>query len=95
MPGIPSRLPQRLRSHPHAWPPRGLSYICLTKSTLTVRISEEEKSALALRAQAEDITTGALVRRIIREKTFVTSEDLLAEMQASMGDKRLAIKKRA
>lgn len=64
-------------------------------STLTVRISEEEKAALALRAQAEGITMGALVRRMIQAKTFVTSEDLLAEMQASMGDKRLAIKKRA
>ena len=75
--------------------PRGLSSICLTMSTLTVRISEEEKAALALRAQAEGITMGALVRRMIRAKTFVSSEDLLAEMQASMGDKRLAIKKRA
>jgi hypothetical protein len=62
-------------------------------SILTVRISEEEKALLAKRAKAEGTTTGALVRRLIQEKTFVTSADLLAEMQSLMGDKRLAIRK--
>ncbi|MFZ4765437.1 MAG: plasmid mobilization protein [Roseimicrobium sp.] len=61
-------------------------------SVLTVRISEKEKAALAVRAKAEGTTTGALVRRMIQEKPFTTSADLLAEIQTLMGDKRLAIK---
>ena len=64
-------------------------------SILTVRISEEEKAALAKRAQSEGTTTGALVRRLIQEKPLSTSADLLAEMKSLMGDKRLAINKRA
>ena len=63
-------------------------------SVLTVRISDEEKAALARRAKAEGTTAGALVRRMIAEKQFTTSADLLAEIQTHMGDKRLAIKKR-
>lgn len=74
---------------------RGLSYICLTMSILTVRISDEEKAALARRAKAEGITTGALVRRMIQQKPLTTAADLLAEIEGCMGDKRLAIKKRA
>jgi hypothetical protein len=62
-------------------------------SILTVRISDAEKAALAKRAKSEGTTTGALVRRLIQEKPFATSADLLAEMQSLMGDKRLAIKK--
>jgi hypothetical protein len=64
-------------------------------SILTVRISSEEKAALAKRAKSEGTTSGALVRRLIQEKPFTTSADLLAEMQTLLGDKRLAIKKRA
>ena len=64
-------------------------------SILTVRISEEEKAALAKRAQSESTTTGALVRRLIQEQPLSTSADLLAEMKSLMGDKRLAINKRA
>ena len=64
-------------------------------SILTVRISDEEKAILAKRAKSEGTTTGALVRRLIQEKPFSTSADLLVEMQTLMGDKRLAIKKRA
>jgi hypothetical protein len=62
-------------------------------SILTVRISDEEKALLARRAKVEGTTTGALVRRLIQEKSFVTSADLLAEMQSLLGDKRLAIHK--
>ncbi len=74
---------------------QGLSYICLTMSILTVRISDDEKAALARRAKAEGISTGALVRRMIQEKPLTTAADLLAEIEGRMGDKRLAIKKRA
>lgn len=62
-------------------------------SFLTVRISDDEKAALARRAKEEGTTTGALVRRLIQEKPFTTSADLLEEMQSMMGDKRLEIRK--
>lgn len=62
-------------------------------SVLTVRISDEEKALLVKRAQSEGTTTGALVRRLIQEKSFVTAADLLEEMQSYLGDKRLTIRK--
>ncbi len=74
---------------------RKLSYIRLTMNTLTVRISDEDKAALARRAKAEGITTGALVRRMIQEKPITSATDLLKEIEGRMGDKRLAIAKRA
>ena len=63
-------------------------------SVLTVRISEKEKAELARRAKLEGTTTGGLVRRLIREKPFVVAADLMAEMDALLGDKRLAVKPR-
>lgn len=62
-------------------------------SVLTVRLSDKEKALLVKRAQSEGTTTGALVRRLIQEKSFVTAADLLEEMQSSLGDKRLTIRK--
>lgn len=76
-------------------PSMHLSYICHTMGVLTVRISDEEKAALSRRAKAEGTTESALVRRMIQEKPFATSADLLAEIETLMGDKRLAVKKRA
>jgi len=64
-------------------------------SVLTIRLSEEEKRSLQRRAKAEKTTTGALVRQLINEKPFATSADLLAEMDALKGDKRLAAKRRS
>ena len=63
-------------------------------SVLTVRISEKEKAELTRRAKSAGTTTGGLVRRLIREKPFVVAADLLAEMDALMGDKRLAVRPR-
>ncbi len=63
-------------------------------SILSVRLSEEEKAALQRRAKDEGCTTGALVRRLILEKPIHTASDLLAEMEAMMGDARLAVRKR-
>ncbi len=63
-------------------------------SVLTVRISEKEKAALASRAKSEGTTSGALVRRMIQEKPFTTSSELLAEIHTLMGDHRLAIKRK-
>lgn len=62
-------------------------------SVLTVRLSDKEKALLVKRAQSEGTTTGALVRRLIQEKSFVTASDLLEEMQSYLGDKRLAVRK--
>ena len=64
-------------------------------SVLTVRISEKEKAALTARAKAQGTTAGALVRKMIQDKPFTTSADLLDEIQTMMGDKRLAVKRRA
>jgi len=64
-------------------------------SVLTIRLSEKEKRRLQRRAKAEKTTAGALVRQFINEKPFVSSADLLAEMDALMGDKRLAVKRRS
>lgn len=63
-------------------------------SILTVRLSEDEKAQLAKRAKSAGTTAGGLVRELIREKPFVTSADLLAEMETLLGDKRLAVKSR-
>jgi hypothetical protein len=63
-------------------------------SILTVRLSEEEKSRLARRAKAAGTTAGGLVRELLREEPFVTSADLLDEMEALMGDQRLRVKPR-
>jgi hypothetical protein len=61
---------------------------------LTVRLSEVEKTRLARRAKAAGKTSGDLVREFIREEPFVTAADLLGEMEALMGDKRLRVKPR-
>jgi hypothetical protein len=63
-------------------------------SVLTVRITEKEKARLARRAKSEGTTTDGLVRRMIREQPFLTAADLVEEMDALLGDKRLAIKPR-
>ena len=63
-------------------------------SVLTIRISDKEKAALTRRAKSEGTTPGGLVRRLIQEKPIVLAADLLDEMDALMGDKRLAVKPR-
>jgi hypothetical protein len=63
-------------------------------SILSVRLSEEEKAALQRRAKEEGCSAGALVRKWILEKPFLTSADLLKETESMMGDGRFAIKKR-
>jgi hypothetical protein len=72
----------------------GLSYNCHTVAVVTVRMSEEEKACLARRAKAAGITSGALVRQLVNEKPIATAADLLAEMEALMGEKRLTIRTR-
>lgn len=62
---------------------------------LTIRISDEEKKALARRAKAEGTTTGALVRRLIQDEPIHTAADLLKEMEDMMGDADLAIEQRS
>jgi hypothetical protein len=64
-------------------------------SVLTVRITAKEKMTLARRAKEEGTTAGELVRRMIQERPFTTAGELLAEMEALMGDKRLTVRKRA
>jgi hypothetical protein len=63
-------------------------------SILTVRLSEQEKARLSRRAKAAGTTAGGLVRELIRNEPFVTSADLLHEMEKLMGDKRLRVRSR-
>jgi hypothetical protein len=63
-------------------------------SILTVRLSDEEKIRLSRRAKAAGTTAGGLVRELIRNEPFVTSEDLLHEMEKLMGNKRLRVRPR-
>ena len=61
---------------------------------LTVRISEEEKALLAKRSKQEGITAGALIRQMLNDAPFVTAQDVLADMERRLGDKKLRVRRR-
>lgn len=63
-------------------------------SVLTIRLSEEEKAQLAKRAKKAGLSTGALVRDLIRAEPIMTAADLLREMEPLMGQKNLRIRRR-
>lgn len=63
-------------------------------SVLTIRISNEEKALLAKRAKQAGISTGALVRELIKTEPIVTSADLLKEMKSLVGNQNLRIRVR-
>ena len=62
-------------------------------SVLTIRITEKEKTSLKKRAKEEGTTAGELVRRMIQERPLTTADELLLEIEALMGNKRLKIRK--
>lgn len=70
-----------------------MSYKC-HMSVLTIRISNEEKVLLAKRAKQAGVSTGALVRDLIKAEPIVTSADLLKEMNSLLGAQNLRIKVR-
>ena len=70
-----------------------MSYKC-HMSVLTIRISNEEKASLAKRAKQAGVSTGALVRDLIKAGPIVTSADLLKEMKSLVGDQNLRIRVR-
>ena len=70
-----------------------VSYEC-QMSVLTIRISDEEKALLAKRAKQAGVSTGALVRDLIKAEPIVTSADLLKEMESLVGAQNLRIKVR-
>ena len=72
---------------------RGVLYKC-HMSSLTIRISDEEKAMPAKRAKEAGVSTGALVRDLIKADPIVTSADLLKEMQTMVGAQNLRIKVR-
>ena len=70
-----------------------VSYEC-QMSVLTIRISDEEKALLAKREKQAGVSTGALVRDLIKAEPIVTSADLLKEMESLVGAQNLRIKVR-
>jgi hypothetical protein len=63
-------------------------------AVITVRISDKEKARLTAQAKRAGISSVALVRHLISEKSLATAADLLAEMESLMGEKRLRVKAR-
>jgi hypothetical protein len=61
---------------------------------LTVRISAEEKKLLARRAGKAGLSSGALVRQMLREAPLGSAAELLDEMNRRLGDTKLRIKRR-
>jgi predicted DNA-binding protein len=58
---------------------------------LTVRLTEEEKRILENRSRKAGVKKAAFVRQLIRETSFESSMDVLADLEKRMGDKRLRI----
>ena len=58
-------------------------------AVLTVRMTDKEKADLDRRAKKAGVSTGGLVRKLLDDRVFNTTDDLLAEMERVMGDKRL------
>ena len=65
-----------------------MSYKC-HMSVLAIRISDKQKALLATRAKEAGVSTGALVRDLIKAEPIVTSADLLKEMKAMVGAQNL------
>jgi hypothetical protein len=63
-------------------------------AVLTVRISDEEKKLLARRAGKAGLSSGALVRQMLREAPLTSAAELLDEMNRRLGDTKLRIKRR-
>jgi hypothetical protein len=61
---------------------------------LTVRVSAKEKASLDRRAKRAGVSTGALVREMLRETPFTTAEELLEEATRRLGDRSLRIHRR-
>ena len=61
---------------------------------LTVRISDEEKKLLARRAGKAGLSSGALVRQLLRDAPLASAAELLDEMNRRLGDTKLRIKRR-
>ena len=61
---------------------------------LTVRISDKEKKLLASRAGKAGLSSGALVRQMLREAPLDSAAELLDEMNRRLGDTKLRIKRR-
>lgn len=61
---------------------------------LTVRVSEEEKKLLARRASKAGVSSGALVRQMLREAPLASAAELLDEMNRRLGDAKLRIRRR-
>ncbi len=60
-------------------------------SILTVRLTEEEKRILDQRSRKAGLKKATFVRQLIRETPFETAEDVLADIEKRLGDKRLRV----
>jgi hypothetical protein len=61
---------------------------------LTVRLSGDEERLLERRSRDAGMKKASFVRRLIREQPFETAADVLADLAARKGDKRLRISRR-
>lgn len=68
-----------------------MTYNCHTMSILTVRLTEEEKRILEQRSRKAGLKKATFVRQLIRETPFETAEDVLADVEKRLGDKRLRV----
>lgn len=73
--------------------PNQMTYIWTTMSVLTVRLTDEEKRILDQRSRKAGLKKATFVRQLIREVPLETAEDVLADMEKRLGDKRLRIER--
>ena len=61
---------------------------------LTVRLTAEEERLLAKRSRGAGMKKVIYVRQLIREESFITGVDVLADVARRMGDARLRISRK-
>jgi hypothetical protein len=66
----------------------------VTMGILTLALTDAEERELARRSRKAGMTKSAFVRRLIREETFVTGADVLAEANQRMDDRSLRISRK-
>jgi hypothetical protein len=61
---------------------------------LTVRLTDEEERLLLKRSRSAGMKKATYVRQLIRETPFLTSTDVLDDLERRYGDERLRIERK-